>query len=117
MTVDLAKAFEHETKGYLNSVSRVLIKNVAKGMSFPDASPPDDQAHSLVKVPLVVARYAGVLFTLRGCVVYAIRVCCLRYVGVLLTLRRCVVYATQVCCLRYILSCAMNTPPTIPFPI
>ena len=69
MTADLAKAFEHETPGYLNSVSRVLIKNVAKGMSFPDASPPDDQAHSLVKVPLVVARYAGVLFTLCRCVV------------------------------------------------
>eukprot|EP00803_Ostreobium_quekettii_P003274 evm.model.scf_647.2 EVM.evm.TU.scf_647.2 scf_647:34244-37107(+) len=45
--------------GYLNSPSRELIWNCDSGSKYPDAAAFDDQANSMVKVAVVVARYAG----------------------------------------------------------
>lgn len=58
LTQDLADAFA-SSSGYLNRASRELVKNVQAGQTYPGAAPADDQAHSLVKVPIIVARYAG----------------------------------------------------------
>jgi hypothetical protein len=45
--------------GYVNSASKHLIASVKSGTDFPDAAKEDDQAHSLIKVPIVLARYIG----------------------------------------------------------
>lgn len=36
-----------------------FVANVQAGQAYPDAAVEDDQAHGLVKVPLLVARFAG----------------------------------------------------------
>jgi hypothetical protein len=60
LTQDLVDAL-NAYAGYRNRASKELLRNVANGRGFPDAAPPDNEAHSLVKVPIVVARYAGEL--------------------------------------------------------
>ena len=63
LTQDLAEGLS-QYDGYKNSASRSLIANVQAGKTYPDAAAPDDQAHSLIKVPIVVARYIGMHSTL-----------------------------------------------------
>jgi len=46
-------------KGRLNSASTKLVLSIDKGCSYPNCAPYDDQAHGLVKVAVVTARYAG----------------------------------------------------------
>lgn len=60
LTQDLAMSLG-DYEGYVNSASKHLIASVKAGKAFPDAAKEDDQAHSLIKVPLVVARYIGAL--------------------------------------------------------
>lgn len=60
LTKDLAASFEAYT-GRLNAVSKDLVKAVQAGKVYPDAAASNNQAHSLVKVPIVVARYGGML--------------------------------------------------------
>jgi hypothetical protein len=62
LTADLAESFS-TYNGYINSASKTLMANVKAGKTFPDAAPRDDQAHSLIKVPVVVARYFGTIHT------------------------------------------------------
>mmetsp|Transcript_46777 Transcript_46777/g.119337 ORF Transcript_46777/g.119337 Transcript_46777/m.119337 type:complete len:428 (-) Transcript_46777:73-1356(-) len=45
--------------GRLNSASTKLVQAVDRGCAYPDCAPQDDQAHGLVKVAVVAARYAG----------------------------------------------------------
>lgn len=58
LTQDLATGLG-SYDGYVNSASKHLIASVKGGKEFPDASKADDQAHSLIKVPIVLARYIG----------------------------------------------------------
>lgn len=46
-------------KGRLNSVMKKFTANVQAGKGYPDAAVEDDQAHGMVKIPLIVARFAG----------------------------------------------------------
>ncbi|KAK3264704.1 hypothetical protein CYMTET_26573 [Cymbomonas tetramitiformis] len=46
-------------KGRLNHASKGFMLNMEKGRRWPHCGVDDDQAHSLVKVAIVVARYAG----------------------------------------------------------
>lgn len=45
--------------GRLNSVMKKFAALVKDGKTYPDAAVEDDQAHGLVKAPLLVARFAG----------------------------------------------------------
>lgn len=55
---DLVDAFD-QYDGYVNSASKKLIASVHAGKRFPEAAAEDDQAHCLIKVPIVLARYIG----------------------------------------------------------
>lgn len=57
---DLVDTFE-QYEGYVNSAVQKLIDNVHAGKQYPDAAAVDDQAHCLIKVPIVLARYIGAL--------------------------------------------------------
>jgi hypothetical protein len=65
LVTDLAEAFS-SYEGYVNSASKTLVRNVKEGKLYPDAAARDDQAHSLIKVPIVVARYIGMSCTATG---------------------------------------------------
>jgi hypothetical protein len=69
LTADLAEGLS-QYDGYKNSASKQLIASVQAGKQFPDAAAKDDQAHSLIKVPLVVARYIGADLVPREVVVH-----------------------------------------------
>lgn len=44
---------------YINGAARKVAAGVRAGKAYPDAAPIDNQLHSLVKLPVVVARYVG----------------------------------------------------------
>ncbi|KAK9830326.1 hypothetical protein WJX72_011026 [[Myrmecia] bisecta] len=56
---DASYAFFSAYKGRLNHVPKQLVTNIKGGAAWPNAAVQDDQAHGLVKVPVLVARYAG----------------------------------------------------------
>ncbi|GMH44933.1 hypothetical protein BSKO_12890 [Bryopsis sp. KO-2023] len=45
--------------GRLNSASKDMVRNLESGKQFPEAGAVNDEAHSIVKASVVVARYAG----------------------------------------------------------
>lgn len=45
--------------GRLNSSAKKLVEGWEGGARFPAAAPEDTQAHAIVKVPVIVARYGG----------------------------------------------------------
>mmetsp|Transcript_29798 Transcript_29798/g.65111 ORF Transcript_29798/g.65111 Transcript_29798/m.65111 type:complete len:393 (-) Transcript_29798:225-1403(-) len=55
---DLFEAFKNY-RGRLNHASKAFMGNMRNGRRWPHCGVNDDQAHALVKVPAVVARYAG----------------------------------------------------------
>eukprot|EP00892_Ulva_mutabilis_P011222 jgi/Ulvmu1/8472/UM044_0005.1 len=59
--MDLVDAVEAAagSEEYINGAARKLAAAVRAGKTYPDAAPRDNQLHSLVKVPIVVARYVG----------------------------------------------------------
>lgn len=61
MTKHMYEAFKQYQKdgGYLNFPSKELIASIDSGKAFPEAAVFDDQAQGVVKVAVVVARYAG----------------------------------------------------------
>lgn len=56
---DTAFDFFSKYQGRLNHATQSLVDNVKMGKKWPDAGVNDDQAHGLVKVPALVARFAG----------------------------------------------------------
>ena len=58
LTQDLAAGLA-AYEGYRNSPSKALVASVEAGLTYPDAAKEDSQAQSIIKVPVVAARYAG----------------------------------------------------------